>query len=402
MSVQPPAIADLRIERTLDPRKRSRWSRWPWGRVLIALVIAAVVAYYLMRPKLVEVEAATVTLVYPSQSVTLLSATGYVVPQRKADIASKATGRVASMEVEAGQSVTTGQVLARLENQDVQANLAEAEARSALSAAEVKQAEAELWIADLSVKRLQDLVERKLVSKADLDNAISRQRTASAGLTRNRAALKAQQAAVDSARVALEYTLIRAPFEGVVLKKSADIGDVVAPFAATSLSKGAVVTMADMSSLQVEADVSESNLGKVKVDQACEIQLDALPETRLEGRVQRIVPTVDRAKATVTVKVRFLKLDPRVLPDMSAKVAFLERALSADEHAPHLGVTSTAIQEGYAYLIDGDRARRIPVQTAGTQDTLALIKDGLASGNEVVAKPPPGLVDGALIARKQP
>ena len=171
------------------------------------------------------------------------------------------------------------------------------------------------------------------MSQASHDEVLGRYDRAQAAVNSAQAAVRAAEANRRAAEVAVEQTVIRAPFDGVVLTKNANVGDTITPFSSALDTKGAVVTMADMSTLEVEADVSESNLEKVHVDQPCMIELDALPSVRFEGYVSRMVPTVDRTKATVMTKIRFRELDPRILPDMSAKVAFLSRPLSAAEHA---------------------------------------------------------------------
>src|SRR5690606_34210911 len=173
--------------------------------------------------------------------------------------------------------------------------------------------------AERAFSRSRELLERKFVSQAAHDTAVARLEKAKAAISGQRAAVAVAQANLRAAEVEVEHTLIRAPFDGVVLTKNANVGDVITPFSSALGSQAAVVTMADMSTLEVEADVAESSVGKVRLDQPCEIQLDALPDTRFRGVVARMVPTVDRAKATVTVKVRFVDKDPRVLPEMSAK-----------------------------------------------------------------------------------
>ena len=199
----------------------------------------------------------------------------------------------------------------------------------------------------------------------------------------------------------MEQTLIRAPFDGVVLTKNANVGDVITTFSAAVDTKGAVVTMADMSTLEVEADVSESNLQKAKVGQPVEIQLDALPDTRFRGEVARIVPTVDRAKATVLVKVRFVERDERVLPEMSAKVTFLERELREGERTARTAVPPSAIVtrdgETAVFVVEGDRARRARVETGATLGEVVEVKSGVKAGEKIVLKPAEGLADGAQV-----
>ncbi|MGH8756005.1 MAG: efflux RND transporter periplasmic adaptor subunit, partial [Burkholderiales bacterium] len=197
------------------------------------------------------------------------------------------------------------------------------------------------------------------------------------------------------------YTLIHAPFDGVILSKTANVGDVVTPFSSALDTKGAVVTMADMSTLEVEADVSESNLQKVKVGQPCEIQLDALPDVRFRGEVSRIVPTVDRAKATVTTKVRFLDPDPRILPEMSAKVTFLNQELTAEQQKLRTVMSSEALTERggktVAFVIRDGKAHQVPVETGSRIGDMVEVKQGLQFGDKVVLNPSGKLADGSSV-----
>jgi RND family efflux transporter MFP subunit len=204
----------------------------------------------------------------------------------------------------------------------------------------------------------------------------------------------------------MEYTRIRAPFDGTVLTKDADVGEVVAPFASSANSRGAVVSMADMGSLQVEADVSESNITRVSVGQPCEITLDAYPDTRYRGTVHKIVPTADRAKATVMTKVAFNRLDERVLPDMSAKVAFLGAELSdsAASAPAKLTVPSTSITERdgkqVVFTIREGRATETPVRTGERLGTQTVVTEGLTQGETVVNRPPAALSGGTKVKTK--
>ncbi len=195
-------------------------------------------------------------------------------------------------------------------------------------------------------------------------------------------------AALKSAQISLSYSEIRAPFDAVVLTKNADVGDIITPFGAAANAKAAVVSIADLSSLVVEVDVSEANIGTVQVGQPCDIQLDALPESRFRGVVDTIVPTVDRSKATVLVKVRFLTQDTRVLPEMSAKVGFLSRDLGSDELEPRTMVNAQALQgagEGvFVFVVDGDRVRKRSVRPGERFGDMIEVKDGIKAGDTVV------------------
>ncbi|MPZ41804.1 MAG: efflux RND transporter periplasmic adaptor subunit [Betaproteobacteria bacterium] len=396
-----PDLSKLRIERGAGAMRAKR--RWPRliGWLIVLAAIAAGVFYWRSTAPL-PVETYSVATAYPSQAYTLLNATGYVVAQRKAAVASKATGRLEWLGVREGSSVHQGEVLARLENRDVTAKREQAAANVKLAQANLEQAQAELHEAERAFKRSSDLLERKFVSQAAHDTAIARLDKAKAGISAQRAAIAVAQANLRATEVEVEQTLIRAPFDGVVLTKNANVGDVITPFSSALGSQAAVVTMADMSTLEVEADVSESSVGKVRLDQPCEIQLDALPDGRFRGVVARMVPTVDRAKATVTVKVRFIDKDPRVLPEMSAKVAFLSQELPPELRTRRTVIDPGAIVERngrrVVYVVREDRAIETPIE-AGDKlgDWLEVVK-GVAPGDKVVANPPEKLHDGDRIA----
>ena len=367
--------------------------------IVLALVAAAAFFYYSNAP--LAVEQSQVTSAYPSQQFALLNATGYVVAQRKAAVASKATGRLEWLGVAEGSRVKQGEIIARLENRDMVANMENAAAEVNVAKANLEQGEAEYRDAQRQFKRTRELVAQKFVSEASLDAAQARFDKAAAALASLKAGIDAAEAQYRAAQVAVEYTLIRAPFDGVILSKTANVGDVVTPFSSALDAKGAVVTMADMSTLEVEADVSESNLQKVKVGQPCEIQLDALPDSRFRGEVSRIVPTVDRSKATVTTKVRFLDPDPRILPEMSAKVTFLDRELTADQQKPRTVVSPEALTtragKSVAFVIRDGTAHEVQVVVGGRIGNMVEVKQGLQFGDRVVLNPPGKLADGSKI-----
>jgi RND family efflux transporter MFP subunit len=389
-----PDLSSLRIGHELK-NQESRPTRKK-GLIITLLVIAlAVVGYFALTNLLagsIEVETVTVSLTYPSQASAVLTASGYVVARQKASVASKGTGRLVFLGVEEGDRVKKGQVIARLEDQDVIAALDKTRADLAYAKADIEDARQTL-------ERTRTLFSSGLVSQADLDAAEARYR-------RVEAAIKSAEAGVAAAAVAVENTRIRAPFDGTVLTKDADVGEVVAPFAAATSSRGAVVTLADMSSLEVEADVSESNITRVSPGQPCEIVLDAYPESRYQGFVHKIVPTADRAKATVLTKVRFKERDDRVLPEMSAKVTFLSASTKAAAASapPILTVPATSIvktDNGDAvYVVRGDEAVRVRVTTGETVGARIEVKEGLQQGDNVVVRSYPGLTDGSKIRVK--
>jgi RND family efflux transporter MFP subunit len=379
---------------------RSRKGLYLGGLVLSLLALGLLYRAGLLRPAL-TVQAATVTLVYPSQAFTVLTASGYVVPQRKSALASKVTGRLVWLGVEEGNRVKKGQIVARLESEDVTAARDQAAANLATSRFNLEQAKAELNDATLSLNRVQELVEKDFVARSEYDTAVARHRKAVAAVKAAEATIRANEAAWEAAKIQVEYTLIRAPFDAVVLTKNADIGDIVTPFSAATEAKSAVVTIADMGSLQVEADVSESSLSKVRIGQPCQIQLDALPEKRFRGAVHMILPTGDRTKAAVMVKIRFVDQDPRILPEMSAKVSFLSRSVTPEGDKPRTAVSRQALidrnGEKRVFRIQGDRVSEISLTLGSSIGDMVEVVNGLQAGDQVVLNPPKRLTDGAKI-----
>jgi RND family efflux transporter MFP subunit len=348
-----------------------------------------------------DVKVATVSLTYPSQAFTLLNASGYIVAQRKAAVASKTTGRLVWIGVEEGSRVREGQIIARLENEDVLAAKRQAAANLNVARAEAEQAQAERENAAAVFKRESELLSQGFTAKADYDAADAGYKKAKAAVQRSESAIRAAKASLEGVDVSLGYTLIRAPFDAVVLTKNADVGDIITPLGAAANAKAAVVTIADMDSLQVEADVSESNLEKVRLGQPCELQLDALPESRFRGAVHMIVPTADRSKATVMVKVRFLEKDKRILPEMSAKVAFLSRPVTEHEEKPRVTVNPAALvsRNGrqVVFVVQGDRAVETPVAAGPKLGDVVEIISGVKPGNQLVLNPSEKLKNGSII-----
>lgn len=392
-------LSKLKIDRAgaADASGRKRSPSLVTGSA-IAAVIALLAFFYFRSSAAVEVESATVATAFPSQSFTLLNATGYVVAQRKAAVASKATGRVEWLGVTEGSRVKKGDIIAQLENADVSATLEQAAANVALAQANFRQAQAELVDAQAVFKRNGDLLVKGFISQSAYDMGTARYHKAQAAVLGYQASIDVAEANYRAAQIAVDQTLIRAPFEGVVLTKNANVGDVITPFSSALDAKGAVVTMADMETLEVEADVSESNLSKVKLEQPCEIQLDALPDLRLRGLVQRIVPTVDRAKATVLVKIKFIDHNPQVLPEMSAKIAFLEREMSAEQRTSRIVVHPDAIVERngkrVVFIMKEGKALETAIETGEKIGDMVEVRQGPTSGDKVILRPPGNLDNG--------
>jgi RND family efflux transporter MFP subunit len=333
-----------------------------------------------------EVRLTQASLLTKAQAQSVLSATGYVVAERKASVASKGTGRLEWLGVEEGDTVVKGEIIGRIENADMTAALD-------LAKANLEQAKAESTQAALDYARQIQLKDKGFASEAALETSRATAESAAA-------AVKSAAAAVRAADVNLENTFIRAPFDGTVLTKHADVGEVVAPFASSASSKGSVVDLADMHSLEVEADVSESNIQKVTVGQPCEIILDAYPTVHYQGHVKKIVPTADRSRATVLTKVAFAEVDSRVLPEMSARINFmnsdtLEAAKSNDST---LAVPNSSLvkreNRNVVFAVVNNRAQEIEVTTGEKLGNLTQVTGGLRAGQKVVASPPSDLKNG--------
>jgi RND family efflux transporter MFP subunit len=377
-------------------------------RLLFAVIAATVLSFtgYLVSQtgwfaSAVPVQVTTVTRVYPSQTIADFNASGYVVAQRRASVASKGTGRLERLAVQEGSRVRQGDVLAELESNDVKAEYAQVAGQLAAARADLVRAESEKRTTERNFRRYRNLWEQKVIPLADYEKAEDQHTKAKAGVDSVKANILALEAALNRASVVIEYMTIRAPFDGVVLTKNADVGEVVAPFGSSINAKAAVVTMADLSSLMVQADVSESFLPRVHGGQACEIQLDALPDNRFQGSVHTIVPTADRTKGTVMVKVAFDHLDPRILPEMSARVAFLTRPLTMQEHVPFLGVHRDVLTErngarGLFQVVD-EKAQWIATPAAEFNGDYVILAGLLKAGEKVVLKPSPSLKSGDRI-----
>lgn len=374
-------LSALKINRTSDHRESSRKSGVLRIIGIVVIITLILIGGYTLTQSLfektIEVKLVTASLSSPSQANAVLTASGYVVAQRKAAVASKATGRLMYLGVVEGDRVKKGQVIARIEDADVSASLAQARATLDLNKAELKDAEQ-------SLQRQQTMLGKGLTSQAEFDAAKAR-------YDRVVASIEVAKATIAGAEVAVENTRIRAPFDGTVLTKNADVGEMVAPMAASVGSRSAVVTIADMGSLEVEADVSESNIERISEGQPCEITLDAYPEMRYQGFVSKIVPTADRAKATVMVKVGFKSYDKRVLPEMSAKVLFLTKAteIAVQFSKPMLTVPASSVVtrngQKVVFTVRENKAVEVPVSVGVETGSLVEIKEGIAVGDRVIS-----------------
>ena len=407
----PSPLAALTINRSTPLQRRRR--RWPW---VVAVLVAAGAGALLLMPRKTEVLATAVLAAYPSQQYAELTASGYVVAQRRAAVASKGTGRLIELRVREGSVVKQGDLIGRLDATDVQAvisatqaGVVQAQAAQRQTEADLLRARAEAANAEAELARQRDLRAQGFVSPQAVEAAERRAQTARATISWSEAAIANARAGVGQSQAQVRVqqvnqanTEIRAPFDGVVLIKNANVGDMITPFSSASGTSGAVVTMADMGTLEVEADVSESNVARIKPEQPVEITLDALPGMRFRGNVSRIVPTVDRAKATVMTKIRFEALDARILPEMSAKVSFLTRPAAPEDQQAVIAVNPKAVVERdgkkLVFRISGAAVEAVPVALGRKIGDLQEVTGSpLKSGERVVLSPDEKLKSGALV-----
>ncbi len=372
-------LSSLRIDKSKRENYSSSGKSKKWIAWTIAVLVILTVLIIFVPPLFsssVDVELTTASMQSPSQSSAVLSASGYVVAQRKAAVASKATGRLVFLGVVEGDKVKKNEIIARIDDSDVKAQLAEAKANLEL-------AKSSLPDAKRNYERQQALYKTGSTTLSNLQEAET-------NYNKTLASVDIAKARVQEAEVALENTLIRAPFDGTVLTKNADVGEMVAPMAAGVNARAAVVTMADMSSLQVEADVAEANIEKISVGEDCQISLDAYPTIYYQGYVAKIIPTADRSKGTVTVKVGFKKYDEHVLPEMSAKILFLKnnRKGNFSEGKPVLVISTSAIakrnNQNVVFEVKQGKAVEVPVETGKSFGDYTEIKSGLNDGDEVI------------------
>jgi RND family efflux transporter MFP subunit len=383
------------------PRPPRPWIRWVMAGIAAGCALAVLYWSVLRTSSLPEVDTAPVRVVGRQALTSPLTASGYVVAQRQASVASKGTGRLEYLGVTVGSHVKTGDVIARVQQDDVQAVHNQVRARLNVAKAALTNAQAELQDAQLSYTRTKALLPNQFVSQAEFDTASTRLRRAEAAVRSSAAAITAAEADVQTADVMLENTLIRAPFDGTVLKKFAEIGEVVAPMAGSASSRGAVVLITDMTSLAVETEISESSISQIEQGQSADITLDAVQGTHYPATVDQIVPTADRSKGTVLAKVRFVERDDRVLPEMSAKVSFTPVARPSDSAQPRLFVPTSALvrtKEGLVlYVLENETAMEVSIEEVSKSGGDSEVRGALTASTQVILAPPSSLQTGMKV-----
>jgi HlyD family secretion protein len=334
---------------------------------------------------------------------TGVTANGYVVARTKASVAAKIAGRLATLRVSEGSVVRKGEVIATLENQDYRAVVDQAEAEVLRSRASLREAETQRDQLERDLARAQALLADTLISEQEVESLAAQLDEARARVGVQEAAVQSSQAAVAVARANLENTSIRAPFDGTVLRKDAEVGEVVAPVASGGgLTRGAVVTMANMATLEVEVDVNEAYIAQIHGGQPARILLDAYPDTAYRGAVRQIVPTADRQRATVLVKVSILDRDPRILPEMGVRVDFLQPDTAATTTLPaQIFVPAAAVRseqgESIVWVVRDGRVHRVPVDAGPVSGGRRVVRSGLEGGERIVVGGGDNLKDGERV-----
>jgi RND family efflux transporter MFP subunit len=404
MTTTGPDLGRLRINRTDSAPGERRALKWTALLALAAVVFVAVAYFYLRGSGGTDVQVARVELSGGGSAGGVgITANGYVVARTRASVSSRISGRLAALSVEEGTVDRTGLVMARVDNADYVAAVALAEADSSRAVAAMLEAEATRDQLRRDVARARDLLGRNLEAARTVEDLESQLVGAEARIGVQRAQAQAAAASIAFARANLDNTYIRAPFGGTILRKDAEVGEVVAPVATGGgLTRGAVVTMADLETLEVEVDVNEAYIAQITDDQPARITLDAYPAATFGGKVRQIVPTADRQRATVQVKVSILDRDSRILPEMGARVEFLTVVDSAAAAAPmRVFVPAAAVRtDGAATIVwvvrDG-AVVRTEIEAGPVSGGRREVRSGLTGGESVVLDPPQGLEQGERV-----
>jgi len=408
-SDRPPETSDLlsqlRIDRGGDRPRRRRGRLLALAVLILLLAAAAVwsgVVPLAVRPPVVKTAVARAAAQQPG-TTSVLDASGYVTARRQATVSAKITGKVVEVMIEEGQRVNEGDVLARLDDTDVKAQLVLAQAQLTAARSQLAEVQALLRQAERDHARQAELFAKELVSAQSLDAAIAQRDMLRARLAAAEETAKVSQEAVHVAQVALDNTVIRAPFSGIVVAKSAQPGEMISPISAGGgFTRTGIGTIVDMDSLEIQVDVNESYINRVTPGQPVEAVLNAYPDWKIPGEVIAIIPTADRSKATVKVRIAIKQKDPRIVPDMGTRVGFLDKTpASAPKATAGVLVPTPAIQtdggRSVVFVVNGGKVERRSVtlgpETAGHRHVLSGIRDG----ERVVLAAPPSLKDGQSV-----
>ena len=402
MSSPKSPLDELRIERR--PERPSRVHPWPVGLVAAVLLLSGATIWWHSRAGAVEVQTAVARDASGgSGERTVLNASGYVTARRQATVSSKVTGKVMEVLIEEGMKVTNGQVLARLDDSNVKTSLDVAVAQLASAKAALAETEAQLKDADQEFQRTAELARQHIASQSDLDLAESNAKALQAHLAQQKLDIVVAQRQVEMWQQQMDDMIIRAPFNGVITTKDAQPGEMISPVSAGGgFTRTGIGTIVDMSSLEIEIDVNESYINRVEPGQPVEATLDAYPDWRIPCKVIAIIPTADRDKSTVKVRVGFDQLDPRLLPDMSIKVAFRDNGGAAAGRAVIIPKNAVLSRDGrdVVFVVQDGHAERRAVTVNDTQGDDSVLSAGVAAGEKVVVNAPANLRDGMAVKEK--
>lgn len=400
MSPQKPTLDDLRIHRQEAPETKAPL----WVLLLLGvLLLGGSVAGWRLWPRGILVRAVAAREAgATAEERTVLNASGYVTARREATVSSKVTGKVIEVLVEEGMKVDEGQVLARLDDTNVKASLLLAQAQLVSASNALAETEVRIREAEQELDRQKGLLTNKIATQADYDHAEASALALKARLLQQKADVEVAQRMLATWQQQLEDTVIRAPFAGIVTSKNAQPGEMISPISAGGgFTRTGICTIVDMQSLEIEIDVNESYINRVEAGQPVEATLDAYPDWKIPCKVIAIIPTADRQKSTVKVRVGFNHLDLRLLPEMSIKVAFREAGGAASSAARRVIVPKQAVrqQDGkdVVFVLHDGRAERRAVTVDSSDSDNAVIEAGLAAGERVVIEGPANLADGAAV-----
>ena len=402
MSSPKPPLDDLRIERRPDPP--SPFKPWPVAIAVVVLFALVAFAWWHSQAGVIEVKIAVARDANSGGGDrVVLNASGYVTARREATVSSKVTGKVMEVLIEEGMKVTNGQVLAQLDDSNVKASLDVAAAQLASAKAALAETEAQLKDADQEYQRETELAKQHIASQSDLDLAESNAKALQAHLAQQKLDIVVAERQVTSWQQQLDDMIIRAPFDGVITTKDAQPGEMISPVSAGGgYTRTGIGTIVDMASLEIEIDVNESYINRVEPGQPVEATLDAYPDWKIPCKVIAIIPTADRDKSTVKVRVGFDKLDARILPDMSVKVAFRDNNGTANGHQVIIPKDALLSRDGrdVVFVVNNGHAERRAVTVSDTQGGDSVISAGISSGEKVILNAPAGLRDGMAVKEK--
>ena len=405
-------LGQLRIDRSEPQEKKAVPGRRTWligGVLLLAALIAAGAWRALSGRTALPVHTALAQPVSAGSSASVLDATGYVTARRQATVSAQITGTVSAVLIEEGDHVKEGQVIGRLDDTAQRAALAQAQAQLHSAQALLVQAQAQLAQNQRDVKRDEDLVKRNLISEQAVEQARTQVDTQTAQVEAQRKQIDLAEANVRSAQVQLDYCTVRAPFTGVVIAKAAQVGEIISPLSAGGgFTRTGIGTIVDMDSLEIEVDVNEAYINRVQPGQPVQSVLNAYPDWQIPSHVIAIIPTADRSKATVKVRIGLDVKDPRIVPDMGVRVSFLEEKQAAQPQEPARGVLVPAAavrregEQDVAFVLKDGRAQRRVLTLGANRGDTRVVLAGLTAGEAVIVDAPAGLKDDAVVTETKP